>query len=217
MHRLSLGGPGGTFRRVLALGAHADDIEIGCGGTLLRLLDEHDDLEVTWVVFCSTPERAGEAGRSAERFLVGAGRKRIVVHSFRDGFLPTEAARAKEQFEVLKGEVSPDLILTHYREDRHQDHRTVSELTWNTWRNHLILEFEIPKYDGDFGSPNLFVPLSPSTLERKIELVVQGFPSQVGKAWFTPDLFQAVARIRGMECAAPDRFAEAFYCRKAVL
>jgi LmbE family N-acetylglucosaminyl deacetylase len=217
MHRLSLGGPGSTFRRLLALGAHCDDIEIGCGGTLLRLLEEHDGLEVTWVVFCSTPERAREAERSAERFLERAGRKRIVVHSFRDGFLPTEMGRAKEQFEVLKGEVSPDLILTHYREDRHQDHRTISELTWNTWRDHVVLEFEIPKYDGDFGSPNFFVPLSTTTLQRKIDLVVQGFPSQVGKGWFTPDLFQSVARIRGMECAAPDRFAEAFYCRKLVV
>ena len=217
MHRLSLFSEGQAVKKILALGAHADDIEIGCGGTLLRLLSERSDLEVTWVVFCSTAERAREAEASAERFLEGAARRRILIKSHRDGFLPTEHARVKEEFEELKGQGSPDLILTHFRDDRHQDHRVVSELTWNTWRNHAIWEFEIPKYDGDFGSPNLFVPLSPSTLDRKITLVVQGFPSQVGKAWFTPDLFQAVARIRGMECAAPDRFAEAFYCRKLVV
>ncbi|HET6982979.1 MAG TPA: PIG-L deacetylase family protein [Myxococcaceae bacterium] len=217
MHRLSLFSEGQAIKKILALGAHADDIEIGCGGTLLRLLSERSDLEVTWVVFCSTAERAREAEASAERFLEGAARRRIIIKSHRDGFLPTEHARVKEEFEELKGQGSPDLILTHFRDDRHQDHRVVSELTWNTWRNHAIWEFEIPKYDGDFGSPNLFVPLSPSTLDRKIALVVQGFPSQVGKAWFTPDLFQAVARIRGMECAAPDRFAEAFYCRKLVV
>ena len=217
MHRLSLFSEGQAIKKILALGAHADDIEIGCGGTLLRLLSERSDLEVTWVVFCSTAERAREAEASAERFLEGAARRRIIIKSHRDGFLPTEHARVKEEFEELKGQGSPDLILTHFRDDRHQDHRVVSELTWNTWRNHAIWEFEIPKYDGDFGSPNLFVPLSPSTLDRKIALVVQGFPSQVGKAWFTPDLFQALARIRGMECAAPDRFAEAFYCRKLVV
>ena len=217
MQRLSLFGEGQAVKKILALGAHADDIEIGCGGTLLRLLSERSDLEVTWVVFCSTAERAREAEASAERFLEGAARRRIIIKSHRDGFLPTEHARVKEEFEELKGQVSPDLILTHFRDDRHQDHRVVSELTWNTWRNHAIWEFEIPKYDGDFGSPNLFVPLSPATLDRKIALVVQGFPSQVGKAWFTPDLFQAVARVRGMECAAPDRFAEAFYARKLVV
>jgi len=217
MQRLSLFGAPGGARRILALGAHADDIEIGCGGTLLRLLSERPDLEVTWAVFCSTPERAREAEASAEQFLKGAARKRIVVRSHRDGFLPTEWAQVKEEFEQLKREVSPDLILTHTRDDRHQDHRVVSELTWNTWRNHLILEFEIPKYDGDFGVPNAFVPLSSATLEKKIELVMNAFPTQAGKSWFTADLFRAVARIRGMECQAEDRLAEAFYCRKLVV
>jgi LmbE family N-acetylglucosaminyl deacetylase len=217
MHRLSLWSPPSGARRILALGAHADDIEIGCGGTLLRWLGEHDGLDVTWVVFCSTAERAREAEASANSFLTGAARSHVLVKSFRDGFLPTEAARVKEAFEELKKELSPDVILTHYREDRHQDHRLLSDLTWNTWRNHLILEFEIPKYDGDFGSPNVFVPLGVATLERKVELILQAFPTQAGKAWFTADLFRAVARIRGMECSAPDQFAEAFYCRKAVL
>jgi LmbE family N-acetylglucosaminyl deacetylase len=217
MQRLSLGSPPGGARRVLALGAHADDIEIGCGGTLLRWLGEQQALDITWVVFCSTAERAREAEASANAFLAGAAKKRVVVKSFRDGFLPTEAARVKEDFEQLKAEVSPDVVLTHYREDRHQDHRLVSELTWNTWRHHLVLEFEIPKYDGDFGSPNLFVPLNAATLERKVQLILQAFPTQAGKGWFTADLFRAVARIRGMECAAPEQLAEAFYCRKAVL
>jgi LmbE family N-acetylglucosaminyl deacetylase len=217
MPRLSLFSEGQGVRKILALGAHADDIEIGCGGTLLRLLSERSDLEVTWVVFCSTPERAREAEASAQRFLERASRRRVIVKSHRDGFLPTEQAGVKEEFEELKAQLSPDLILTHFRDDRHQDHRVVSELTWNTWRNHAIWEFEIPKYDGDFGSPNLFVPLDPGTVERKIALVLEAFPTQAGKPWFTADLFQAVARIRGMECAAPDRLAEAFYARKLVV
>jgi LmbE family N-acetylglucosaminyl deacetylase len=200
--------------RLLVLGAHPDDIEIGCGGTLLRLAAERSDLDVTWAVFCSNPERAREAEASAHAFL-GPVAHRVVVHSFRDGFLPWEGARVKEEFEALKKQVSPDLVLTHYREDRHQDHRTVSELTWNTWRNHLILEYEIPKYDGDFGSPNLFAPLSAATMQRKVDLLMSSFPTQAGKPWFTPDLFKGVARIRGMECVAPEGFAEAFYCRKA--
>jgi LmbE family N-acetylglucosaminyl deacetylase len=203
--------------RVLALGAHPDDIEIGCGGTLLRLVAERSDLEVTWAVFAATPERAVEARASAASFLAGlATPPRVVVHDFRDGFLPWSGAAVKERFEELKQVGSPDLVLTHYRDDRHQDHRLVSELTWNTWRNQLILEYEIPKYDGDFGSPNVFATLPAATLERKIALLFEHFPTQAGKPWFTEDLFRAVARIRGMESVAPERFAEAFYCRKAV-
>ena len=203
--------------RVLALGAHPDDIEIGCGGTLLRLVAERPDLEVTWAVFAATPERAVEARASAAGFLAGLqAPPRVVVHDFRDGFLPWSGAAVKERFEELKRVVSPDLVLTHYRDDRHQDHRLVSELTWNTWRSHLILEYEIPKYDGDFGSPNFFATLPAATLERKIALLFEHFPTQAGKPWFTDDLFRAVARIRGMESVAPERVAEAFYCRKAV-
>jgi len=208
--------PGGGTKRVLALGAHADDIEIGCGGTLLRLADEHPDLDVTWVVFCSTPDRAREAQASAEAFLGRVREKRILVKGHRDGFLPYLGAQVKDEFEALKKLVSPDLVLTHYREDRHQDHRTVSDLTWNTWRNHLILEYEIPKYDGDFGSPNLFAPLPAATLERKVDLILKAFPTQSNKPWFSAELFRAVARIRGMECVAADGFAEGFYCRKGV-
>lgn len=210
--RLLVARPGPA--RVLVLGAHPDDIEIGCGGTILRLVAERADLEVLWVVFCSNPTRAAEAHSSAEAFLSGTAASRVVVHEFRDGFLPYSGAAVKEAFEALKTQFSPDLVLTHYRDDRHQDHRLVSELTWNTWRDHTIFEYEIPKYDGDFGSPNLFAPLPRATLERKIDLVLEHFRSQTGKQWFTRDLLEAVARIRGMECAAPDRVAEAFYARK---
>jgi LmbE family N-acetylglucosaminyl deacetylase len=207
----------GTGRlRALALGAHADDIEIGCGGTLLRLARQRE-LEVLWVVFCSTPQRADEARASAARFLHGASSSRVMVGSHRDGFLPYEGGAIKDEFEDLKGNFRPDVVLTHFRDDRHQDHRLVSELTWNTWRDHLILEYEIPKYDGDFGTPNLFVPLSKALVETKIENLLASFPSQASKPWFSGDLFHAVARIRGMECQAPEGLAEAFYCRKLVL
>jgi LmbE family N-acetylglucosaminyl deacetylase len=202
-------------RRILALGAHPDDIEIGCGGTLLRLLAEYRRVEVLWVVFTSTPDRAAEARGSAGAFLEGASGARVIVREYRDGFLPYSGAAVKDEFEALKREFSPDLVFTHYRHDRHQDHRLVSDLTWNTWRNHLILEYEIPKYDGDFGSPNFFSSLPSKVLERKVGLLLEHFPSQAGRAWFTADLFRAVARIRGMESAGPEPAAEAFYCRKA--
>jgi LmbE family N-acetylglucosaminyl deacetylase len=216
MQKVSFLPAGAGIRRVLALGAHADDIEIGCGGTILRLAAEVPDLEVNWVVFCSTPERAREAQASAESFLGSVPARRIVVKGHRDGYLPYAGPQVKDDFEALKAFGSPDLVLTHYREDRHQDHRAVSELTWNTWRNHLILEYEIPKYDGDFGSPNVFAEISASTMERKADLVLRHFGSQSGKHWLTRDLLQAVARIRGMECVAGERYAEAFYCRKLV-
>jgi LmbE family N-acetylglucosaminyl deacetylase len=203
-------------RRILFLGAHADDIEIGCGGTTLRLSAERKDLEVRWVVFSATPERAAEARASAAAFLGGVAQATVVVRDYRDGYLPWSGAAIKEELEAVKREFVPDVIFTHYRGDLHQDHRLISELTWNTWRNHLILEYEIPKFDGDFGTPNFFAPLSRATLERKIALLLQHFSTQAGKQWFTADLFQAVARIRGMECVAPESLAEAFYCRKAV-
>jgi LmbE family N-acetylglucosaminyl deacetylase len=205
---------GSGLRRVLLLGAHADDIEIGCGGTVLRLAEQRG-LSVRWVVFSATPERAQEARASAAEFLEGL-EATVVVRDYRDGYLPWSGAAIKEEFEALKREFVPDLIFTHYRNDLHQDHRLVSELTWNTWRNHLILEYEIPKFDGDFGSPNFFSALPVATVERKIDVLLRHFQSQAGRQWFTPDLFRAVARIRGMECAAPEALAEAFYCRKAV-
>jgi LmbE family N-acetylglucosaminyl deacetylase len=202
-------------RRILALGAHCDDIEIGCGGTLLRLAAERRGLEVLWVVFCSTPERAAEARSSASAFLEGVAQARVLVREYRDGFLPYLGGAVKDEFEGLKRDFAPDLIFTHYRDDRHQDHRLVSELTWNTWRSHFILEYEIPKYDGDFGSPNFFAALPPATVDRKVRLLLEHYRSQSGRSWFTADLFRAVTRIRGMEAAAPDGMAEGFYVRKA--
>jgi LmbE family N-acetylglucosaminyl deacetylase len=216
VRRLSLFEDGSGPKRILALGAHPDDIEIGCGGTILRLVAECRGLEVLWAVFAANPERAAEARRSAGEFLEGVGSVRVAIRDYRDGFLPYAGGAVKDDFESLKREFSPDLVFTHYRDDRHQDHRLVSELTWNTWRDHLILEYEIPKYDGDFGSPNLFSPLPRATLERKIDLVFKHFGSQAERHWFTPDLLRSVARIRGMECVAPEQVAEAFYARKAV-
>jgi LmbE family N-acetylglucosaminyl deacetylase len=171
---------------------------------------------VRWVVLCATGPRANEARSSASAFLRDAGAKQVVVHGFRDAFLAYEGAAVKDAFEALKADFVPDVVFTHFRGDRHQDHRLVSDLTWNTWRNHLILEYEIPKYDGDFGSPNAFTELPRATLERKIDLLFEHFPSQAGRQWFTRDLLQAVARVRGMECAAAEQVAEAFYARKVV-
>ena len=215
MQNIGLFGDGAGPKRILALGAHSDDIEIGCGGTILRLVAERCGLEVLWIVFAATPERAEEARASAGAFLEGVSTAHVVVRDYRDGFLPYSGAAVKDEFEALKRDFSPDVVFTHYRDDRHQDHRLISELTWNTWRDHFILEYEIPKYDGDFGSPNFFASLATSTLDRKIDLVLRHFPSQAAKPWFTAELFRAVARIRGMECAAPEGFAEGFYGRKA--
>lgn len=201
---------------ILALGAHADDIEIGCGGTLLRLIAQRTAIEVHWVVLSGGDGRADEARRSADRFLEGAARRTVAVHDFRNAFF-RYGPEVKEFFEELKGEVSPDIVFTHQRGDLHQDHRLVCELTWNTFREHLILEYEVPKYDGDLGSPSLFVPLDEATARGKAEAILEGFPSQRSKPWFTEDLFLALMRLRGMECNSQSGYAEAFYCRKAVL
>jgi len=203
--------------RVLAVGAHPDDIEIGCGGTILRLVAEHPGLAVHWLVLSGAGGRAEEAADSAAAFTEGAGETRVAVERFRDGFFPYEGAAVKERFERLKDEVEPDLILTHRLEDRHQDHRLVAELAWNTFRGHLILEFEIPKYDGDLGQPNLYVPLEPDVGQRKVELLRKCFPSQAGRSWFSDDTFWALLRLRGVESGGPARFAEAFTARKLVL
>nr|WP_297403600.1 PIG-L deacetylase family protein [uncultured Marinobacter sp.] len=203
---------------VLCLGAHSDDIEIGCGGTLLWLLASGRTINLTWVVFASNDVRRQEAETGAALFTGNAAQVDLRIHDFRDGFLPTEAIRLKETFETLKTEIdNPDLIFTHYREDLHQDHRKVAELTWNTFRNHLILEYEIPKWDGDFGSPNGFVPLTRDLGLMKIRYLQQAYNSQQTKRWFTDDLFWSVMRIRGMECNARETIAEAFYCRKLVV
>lgn len=203
--------------KVLCLGAHSDDIEIGCGGTILRLIRDSGNIEVYWLVLSATPERATEARRSANAFLRGARKKTIVLKSFRDGFLPYIGAPVKETFEEVKQHFSPDLIFTHFRSDLHQDHRMVCELTWNTFRNHLILEYEIPKYDADLRSPNFFVPLSDSIARKKVRWLMRFFGSQRNKQWFSEDLFLGLMRLRGIEAGSPTRFAEAFYCRKLLL
>lgn len=204
-------------RRILCLGAHSDDIEIGCGGTILRLLETSPQIEFYWMVFCSNPERAQEAERSAKAFLRTVKRKTIIVKSFRDGFLPYIGAPVKDSFEELKKTFNPDLIFTHFRHDLHQDHRMLCELTWNTFRNHLILEYEIPKFDADLRSPNFFVPLSQSICTRKVKWLMRYFGTQRSKQWFSEDLFLGLLRLRGIESNASTRFAEGFHCRKMVL
>jgi LmbE family N-acetylglucosaminyl deacetylase len=200
---------------VLCIGAHCDDIEIGCGGTLLRLLESNPGLEVHFLVLCSDALRKREALDAARRLLGDASQKHVEILSFRDGFLPWSGGEVKECFESLKRTVQPDLILTHFRGDLHQDHRLASELTWNTFRDHLILEYEIPKYDGDLGAPNLFVPLSESQVARKLEIVLGAFASQRTRRWFDQETFRALLRLRGVECNASH--AEAFHARKLVL
>lgn len=203
--------------RVLCLGAHCDDIEIGCGGTILSLAKPGRRLDVRWVVFSSNERRGEEAGSSAEEFLKNVSQKKIIIHAMRDGFFPYIGAELKERFEDLKTEFSPDIILTHNGRDFHQDHRLVSELTWNTFRNHLILEYEIPKYDGDFGSPNIFVPIDEANCRKKLDIIIDTFSSQSNKQWFSRELLASVLRLRGMEANSATGYAEGFYCRKANL
>jgi LmbE family N-acetylglucosaminyl deacetylase len=204
------------LRSVLAIGAHSDDLEIGCGGTLLTLAEAAPDLEVTWVVLGAEGERAAEARASAEAFLGGVRSANVIVHGFRDAFMPYHGESVKEAFEHLK-RVEPDLVLTHTRDDLHQDHRLACELTWNTFRDHLILEYEVPKWDGDLGRPNLYVPLADRIVERKLDLLERYFPTQAGKHWYEAETFRGLMRLRGLECASPSRYAEAFYARKVAV
>ncbi|MGB5813200.1 MAG: PIG-L deacetylase family protein [Polyangiales bacterium] len=203
-----------SFGTVLCLGAHADDVEIGCGGTILHWAKQNPELEFHWVVFAAHGDRRGEAERSARAFLARSKNPRVELHTFRDSFFPSDFAVIKQAFEDLKQVVSPDVILTHYGADKHQDHRVVSELTWNTFRHHLILEYEIPKYDGDLGQPNAFVALDEAICDEKVDLLYEHFPTQAGRTWFDRDTFRGLMRLRGVECASPNRFAEAFYARK---
>ena len=203
-----------TPRNVLAIGCHPDDIEIGCGGTILSLTRSHPDLVITWVVLAASGLRAEEAHMSASGFLAEASSTDIRLHEFRDGFLPYEGAAVKDVFESLKS-VEPDLVLTHTRFDLHQDHRFACELTWNTFRHHLILEYEIPKYDGDLGAPNVFVSLEEALVDEKVRLLHAHYASQSHKHWFDEELFRGLLRLRGMESAT--RYAEAFTCRKLSL
>ena len=201
--------------KILCLGAHCDDIEIGAGCFLLKLFAGYKIDKVTWVVFSSDKVREKEARESAEEFMTDIETKEIIIHSYRDGFLPFYAAEIKESFERIKSRISPDIIFTHYRDDRHQDHRLISDLTWNTWRNNLILEYEIPKYDGDLGIPNLFVQVDRELLAKRNAILLKNFKSQSGKHWFSDETFRALPRLRGMEAVTD--FAEAFYARKIVM
>lgn len=203
--------------RLLCIGAHCDDIEIGCGGTVLALLEANPGLAVDWVAFSSGAEREREARASAAEFLGGDARHRVTIRQFRDGFFPADYTAIKEFFEELKKATNPDLVLTHHRGDFHQDHRVLGELAWNTFRNHVVLEYEIPKFDGDLGRPNLYVPLSDAVRRRKVEMILRHFPSQAGKKWFTASTFDALMRLRGIECNAPDGHAEAFFAPKLTL
>ena len=217
MLKLQFDKPTDSSYRILCLGAHADDIEIGCGGTILTLLDVYQHVECYWVVFSADQQRASEARHSVDSFLKHAQVKHIVIQDFRESFFPYVGAAIKEYFEALKHAFSPDLIFTHYRSDLHQDHRLISELTWNTFRNHLILEYEIPKYDGELGTPSLFVPLAEPVYHKKLQYILDSFPSQRHRGWFDQETFLAILRLRGVECNAPSKYAEAFFCRKAVL
>jgi LmbE family N-acetylglucosaminyl deacetylase len=202
---------------ILCIGAHCDDIDIGCGGTLLSLLERNRSARVTWVVLGSTPVRARELKASARRFLRRAGKVELLVHKFRDGFFPAQYADIKEVFETLKRQPDPDLVFSHHRADRHQDHRVVAELTWNVFRNHLILEYEIPKYEGDLTPPSAYVSLTRAQVERKISILQSSYATQHAKHWFTDDTFRALMRLRGIESGSKTGWAEGFHVSKFLL
>ena len=216
MMRLELVHPTERPLGILCLGAHSDDIEIGCGGTILWLAEKFPGSLFHWVVFSTLGPRREEALKAAELFTAGCD-KEVVLKDYRDGFLPYSGGEVKDLFEQMKGRVDPDLIFTPWRGDAHQDHRLLAELAWNTFRDHLILEYEIPKYDGDLGQPGLFVPLRPGVSQKKVRCIVDVFQSQHTKRWFHQDTFLSLMRLRGMECNAPSGYAEAFYCHKLVL
>jgi LmbE family N-acetylglucosaminyl deacetylase len=205
----------GSFR-LLCLGAHSDDIEIGCGGTILRIAAEVPDLVVRWIVFSGDERRRNEARNSAAAILEHVPQKQIELLGFRDGYFPSQSADIKDYFESVKRDFDPSLILTHWQNDAHQDHRLLAELTFNTFRNHLVFEYEIPKYDGDLGNPNFFVPLTRAQLQQKIDAISHHFLSQRGRSWFEDETFVAMARLRGIGCNAPEGVAEAFHVRKIV-
>jgi LmbE family N-acetylglucosaminyl deacetylase len=202
-------------RSVLCLGAHCDDIELGCGGTLLRLCARYPATRVHWLAFCSDARRAAEMRASARAFL--GSDEDVCIEGYRDGFLPHAGAALKERFEQLKRAIDPDLVFTHHRADRHQDHRTIAELTWNTFRDHLILEYEIVKYEGDLAQPNLFVPLSADDVARKARAIVESYPSQREKPWWGEETIRSLARLRGVEAGHGAAYAEAFHACKARL
>jgi LmbE family N-acetylglucosaminyl deacetylase len=217
MIHLRLNGNRDQSLQILCLGSHADDIEIGCGGTILKLAREYPGCEFHWVVFSAIGPREGEARHAAAKFVDPSRLKGPTLKSFEDGFMPFVGSAIKKEFEAIKQTISPDLIFTHNRKDAHQDHRLISELTWNTFRNHLILEYEIPKYDGDMGQPNVYVSLTPEQYEKKVQSIMESFPSQHGKRWFQRETFFSLMRLRGMECNAASGYAEAFYAHKLLI
>ena len=217
MRTLNLNSESASPLHILCLGAHSDDIEIGCGGTILRLSQQYPGCTFHWVVFSAQGVRADEAQSAAKLFAGASNLKGPLLKNFQDGFLPFAGAEIKAVFEELKRSVSPDLIFTHHRHDAHQDHKMLAELTWNTFRDHLILEYEIPKYDGDLGQPSVFVPVSAEICEKKVEFLMDSFKSQSSKRWFQRETFLALMRLRGMECNAASGYAEAFFGRKMVL
>ena len=202
---------------VLCLGAHCDDIEIGCSGALMTLTERHPTLEMHWVVFTTEGQREAETRAAAARVAQASGRVAVEVHGLRPSWLPSRWDEAKEIMEGVRRRCQPHLVFTHRLEDRHQDHRTVAELTWNSFRDHLVLEYEIPKYEGDLGQPNLYVPLLRRVAEAKIGMLMECFPSQRPHDWFDADTFRGLMRLRGLECRAPEGFAEAFHARKVIL
>lgn len=217
MLRLARNPSAGHAMRVLCIGAHSDDLEIGCAGTVLKWIEDQPRIDVTWVVLSAAGERAREARRSARSLLRRAGRSRVVLGDFRDSFFPVQYGQVKEFLEKLKRDSDPDVVLTHHLEDRHQDHRLAAELTWNTWRDHLILEYEVPKYEGDLGQTNAYMPLPARLARRKAAHILRHFSSQKARTWFQADNFLALMRVRGIECRSVSGFAEAFHARKVIL
>lgn len=216
MRALSLAGPNKELS-VLCLGAHSDDIEIGCGATILGWIDQGVKLNVHWCVLSAIGARADEATASAEAYLRGANSQKIELGDLKDGYFPYQGAKLKDRFEVLKQQVKPDVIFTHRKNDAHQDHREVCKLTWNSFRDHVIMEYEIPKWDGDIGQPNLYQPVRKNIMDRKVDLLLTHFGSQRSKDWFDANTFLGLARLRGMECRAPEMLAEAFFVKKMTL
>lgn len=202
---------------ILLIGAHADDIELGCGGTVQWLLERFPKARITWVVLSASAARAAEARKGARRLLARAEKPQVIIGNFRDAYFPAQFEQIKEFFDQLQRRVQPQLVFTHQRDDLHQDHRVTGELTWNTFRDHLILEYEIPKYDGGMGSPAVFVPLARAQVQRKLRLLMSVYGSQRSKRWFTEETFAGLMRLRGIECNAPAGYAEAFYSRKLLL
>jgi LmbE family N-acetylglucosaminyl deacetylase len=213
MRTLPLVEPGARFS-VLCLGAHSDDIEIGVGGTILGWIAAGVKLDVCWCVLSAQGPRRQEAMAAAETILEGTASRRIELAEFRDGYFPYQGDEIKSWIENIKMFCNPDVVFTHRKEDAHQDHREISRLTWNAFRDHLVLEYEIPKWDGDLGQPNVYVAMTEEIFARKSKLLETCFASQRSKDWFDADTFRGLARLRGMECRAPDRFAEAFLARK---